>query len=72
MTKKEFLSSLRSKLQGLPPSDIDERISFYSEMIDDRMDEGKSEEEAVSDSEHERVSAMFKEARKNLGLGGKK
>ena len=49
MTKKEFLSSLRSKLQGLPPSDIDERISFYSEMIDDRMDEGKSEEEAVSE-----------------------
>lgn len=30
------------------------------------------EEEVVSDSEHERVSAMFKEARKNLGLGGKK
>ena len=49
MTKKEFLSSLRSKLQGLPPSDIDERISFYSEMIDDRMDEGKSEEEAVNE-----------------------
>ena len=40
---------MRSKLQGLPPSDIDERISFYSEMIDDRMDEGKSEEEAVSE-----------------------
>ena len=49
MTKKEFLSSLRSKLQGLPPEDIDERIGFYSEMIDDRMDEGKSEEEAVAD-----------------------
>ena len=49
MTKKEFLSSLRSKLQGLPPSDIDERISFYSEMIDDRMDEGKSEEEAIAE-----------------------
>ena len=49
MTKKEFLSSLRSKLQGLPPEDIDERIGFYSEMIDDRMDEGKSEEEAIAD-----------------------
>ena len=49
MKKQEFLSSLRSKLQGLPPSDIDERISFYSEMIDDRMDEGKSEEEAVAE-----------------------
>ena len=49
MTKKEFLSSLRSKLQGLPPSDIDERIGFYSEMIDDRIDEGKSEEDAVAE-----------------------
>lgn len=49
MTKNEFLSSLRSKLQGLPPADIDERIGFYSEMIDDRMDEGKSEEEAVNE-----------------------
>ena len=49
MTKKEFLSELRSKLQGLPPTDIDERVSFYEEMINDRIDEGKSEEEAISE-----------------------
>lgn len=49
MTKKEFLSELRSKLQGLPPVDIDERVSFYEEMINDRMDEGKTEEEAVAE-----------------------
>ena len=49
MTKKEFLSELRSKLQGLPPEDIDERVSFYEEMIDDRMDEDKTEEEAVAE-----------------------
>ena len=49
MTKKEFLSELRSKLQGLPPADIDERVSFYEEMINDRIDEGKSEEEAISE-----------------------
>lgn len=49
MTKKEFLSELRSKLQGLPPEDIDERVSFYEEMINDRMDEGKTEEEAVAE-----------------------
>ena len=48
MTKNEFLSSLRSKLQGLPPADIDERVSFYEEMIDDRIDEGESEETAVA------------------------
>ena len=49
MTKKEFLSELRSKLQGLPPDDIDERVSFYEEMINDRIDEGKTEEEAVAE-----------------------
>ena len=49
MTKNEFLSSLRSKLQGLPPADIDERVSFYEEMIDDRIDEGESEESAVAE-----------------------
>ena len=49
MTKKQFLDELRSKLVGLPKADIDERISFYEEMINDRMDEGKSEEEAVND-----------------------
>ena len=49
MTKKQFLNELRSKLVGLPKEDVDERISFYEEMINDRMDEGKSEEEAVND-----------------------
>ena len=49
MTKEVFLNSLREKLVGLPKSDVDERISFYEEMIEDRMDEGKSEEEAVAD-----------------------
>ena len=49
MTKQVFLDSLRSKLSGLPKEDVDERISFYEEAINDRMDEGKSEEEAVAE-----------------------
>ena len=49
MTKNEFLEELRSKLVGLPKEDVDERISFYEESINDRMDEGMSEEEAVAD-----------------------
>ena len=48
MDKQEFLESLRKGLSGLPQEDIEERLSFYSEMIDDRMEEGISEEEAVS------------------------
>ena len=49
MKKEEFLTELRSKLNGLSKEEIDERINFYSEMIDDRISEGKSEEEAVAD-----------------------
>ena len=49
MNKQEFLSSLRARLNGLPKEDIDERINFYEEMINDRIDDGKSEEEAVAD-----------------------
>ena len=48
MTKQEFLTSLRAKLQGLPKEDIDERVSFYEEMINDRIDEGEDEETAVA------------------------
>lgn len=48
MTKREFLTELREALAGLPQRDIDERIAFYSEMIDDRMEEGLPEQEAVA------------------------
>ncbi len=48
MTKNEFLEQLRRGLSGLPMEDIDERLNFYSEMIDDRIEEGLSEAEAVS------------------------
>ena len=48
MNKQIFISRLRAKLFGLPRRDIDERAAFYSEMIDDRIDEGYSEAEAVA------------------------
>lgn len=48
MTKHEFLAKLRQGLSGLPQEDMEERLIFYSEMIDDRMEEGLSEEEAVA------------------------
>ena len=47
MNKQEFLMQLREGLSGLPENDIEERLIFYSEMIDDRKEEGLSEEEAV-------------------------
>ena len=47
MTKNQFINELKVRLNGLPRKDIDERILFYSEMIDDRIEDGVSEEEAV-------------------------
>lgn len=47
MTKSEFLSELRGRLSTLPQSDITESVDYYSEIIDERIDEGMSEEEAV-------------------------
>ena len=49
MTKSEFLSALRAHLYGLPKDEIDERIDFYGEAIDDRIEEGLSEEDAVGE-----------------------
>ena len=49
MSKQEFLSALRKKLSGLPGDDIEERLNFYNEMIDDRVEEGLTEEQAVEE-----------------------
>ena len=48
MNKYEFLEKLQEKLRDLPERDVGERINFYCEMIDDRMEEGLSEEEAIA------------------------
>ena len=49
MTKSEFLSSLRENLHGLSEEDIKKPLDYYSEMIDDRIEDGMTEEEAVVD-----------------------
>lgn len=48
MTKLKFLFALHQQLSDLPQEDVEERLSFYVEMIEDRMEEGLSEEEAVA------------------------
>lgn len=48
MNKKDFLSALEKKLSGLSKKELEERLTFYGEMIDDGIEEGVSEEEAVS------------------------
>ena len=49
MTKQEFLCALQKKLSGLPMGELEERLGFYGEMIDDRMEEGLDEEQAVKE-----------------------
>ena len=48
MTKLNFLLSLHKKLSDLPQNEVEERLNFYSEMIEDRIEEGLCEEDAVS------------------------
>lgn len=48
MTKLKFLLLLHEKLKGYPQHEVEERLGFYSEMIEDRMEDGLSEEEAVA------------------------
>ncbi|MBQ7541771.1 MAG: DUF1700 domain-containing protein [Clostridia bacterium] len=49
MNKQEFLDELRKGLSCLPPDDAQERLAFYGEMIDDRIEEGLSEADAVDE-----------------------
>lgn len=48
MSKQEFLNELRKGLFGLPQEDIERSIDFYSEMIDDRIEEGLTEAQATA------------------------
>ncbi len=48
MNREQFINELRRRLVGLPVEDIDRSVDFYSEMIDDRIEEGLDENEAVA------------------------
>ena len=48
MTKKQFLMALKDRLSGLPKEDAEQWLNFYSEIMDDRMEDGLSEAEAVA------------------------
>lgn len=48
MNKQEFLEKLGALLACLPAARVAESQAFYAEAIDDRMEEGMSEEEAVA------------------------
>lgn len=48
MTKLEFILALHDRLYGLPQDEVEEYLRFYTEMIEDRIEDGLLEEEAVA------------------------
>lgn len=49
MNKKEFIEKLEKKLSKIKKSERDEAISYYVEIIDDAIEEGKKEKEAIKE-----------------------
>ncbi len=47
MNKQEYLKALEKRLKNLPREEVKKSLAFYAEIIDDRMEEGADEEEAV-------------------------
>ena len=48
MKKSEFIDALSAELRGLPKDDVARWLEYYTEMLEDRIEEGMSEKEAVA------------------------
>ncbi|MBP5732536.1 MAG: DUF1700 domain-containing protein, partial [Lachnospiraceae bacterium] len=48
MKKNEFLTELKDRLAGLDQTEVAERLAFYDEIIEDYVEDGVPEEEAVA------------------------
>ena len=48
MDKLDFLSALEARLEGLPDADKDASLDYYAEILDDLMEGGMTETEAVA------------------------
>ena len=51
MTRAQFLNELYRRLPGLTQEQAEQHLTYYAEMLADRMEEGMSEEEAVASME---------------------
>ncbi|MBE6996811.1 MAG: DUF1700 domain-containing protein [Ruminococcaceae bacterium] len=49
MNKEQFLAALRARLTALPKDDLEKTLQYYREMIEDRVEDGMTEFEAVDD-----------------------
>ena len=48
MNKAEFTQQLTNSLAGLSQYDVNRSVDYYTEMIDDRVEDGMTEEDAVA------------------------
>lgn len=48
MNKAEFLQELAMEILGLPQEDTEHWLEYYTEMLEDRIEDGMSEQEAVA------------------------
>ena len=48
MTKQEFLTQLERRLSALPETERDASLAYYDEIIDDALEQGMSQAEAVA------------------------
>ena len=48
MNKAEFLEELKKSLSELPREDIEKSLEYYSEIIDDRIEDGLNESDAIA------------------------
>lgn len=48
MNKQEFLKRLTNALSGLPKEEINKTVDYYSEIIDDAVEDGRDEYEVIS------------------------
>lgn len=51
MNKQEFLAELKGRLHALDEVEIKKTLAYYSEIIDDRIEEGMTEEQAIESME---------------------
>ena len=51
MTRVQFLNDLYHHLYGMTQEQAEQHLTYYAEMLADRMEEGMSEEEAVGSME---------------------
>ena len=49
MNKEQFLAVLRARLSRMPQADLERTLQYYREMIDDRIEDGMPEADAVAD-----------------------